>query len=212
MSGSCLSFNNINNINACVRQDAAKSQDHTVQVGGLDQNEKYQFRIRSSNNKPGADEIIWYSIGNLALEKTIGTAPAPAAKPEIASVNLSDGQIITGNPYIILVRLKDIASASLVSKVEFYIDDVLISTSTLPDVSGAYQAVWDTSKYHSVVKVIIYNTDGTTTQVARSTVVQLSDQTNLADPIVSVLPRTGESKNLIESIFEFSIGPILNLP
>jgi len=132
---------------------------------------------------------------------------APLPSPVlIDSINLSEGQTITTNPYIISLKLKDLSDTTKVSKVEFYIDNTLISTSTLPDVSGTYQAVWDTSKYHSVVKVILYNTDGTTETVTRNTTVNLSQ--NYQSPIVNILPMTGEDsipnkiKDFITKLFK----------
>lgn len=134
---------------------------------------------------------------------TIKTAPlqtyvlevkySDIALSSIGSINLTEGQVITTNPYIISVVAKDAAETLRISKVEFYIDDTLISTSTLPDVSGSYQAVWDTSKYHSTVKIIVYGTDGTTQELTRNTTVNLSGAQENND-IVVVLPKTGEEK------------------
>ncbi|MEI6144212.1 MAG: glycoside hydrolase domain-containing protein [Candidatus Berkelbacteria bacterium] len=130
--------------------------------------------------------------GTASLMSQVKTAlnPVEIKISLIDSINLSDNQVITTNPYIISLKLKDPADTIKVSKVEFFVDNTLISTSTLPDVSGTFQAVWDTSKYHSAVKVILYNTDGTTQEVTRNTTVNLSQ--DYQSPIVNVLPQTGE--------------------
>ena len=118
----------------------------------------------------------------------------PVTPPSfVSSFNLTDNQVITTNPYMLSVKVKD---PSKVSKVEYYIDNILIGTATLPDVNGVYDWPWDTSKYHSTVKIVVYGTDGTTEEVIRNTTVQLSsgNETNggNGNSIVSVLPKTGE--------------------
>lgn len=134
----------------------------------------------------------------LVADKIVQMQSLLVDAPIISSINISENQVITTNPYIISVQAKDAAETLKISKVEFFVDNTLISTATLPDVSGTYQAVWDTSKYHSTVKVIVYNTDGTTEEITRSTTVNLPQ--NYQSPIITVLPQTGESKDLIQSV------------
>jgi len=135
-------------------------------------------------------EVI-QDYGVAALMTSVKDAFAQKSKPEIISVNLIDGQMITTNPYIISVQAKDAAETLKISKVEFYIDNTLIGTTTLPTVSGVYDCLWDTSKYHSTVKIIVYGTDGTTQEITRNTTVNLSSTQDNND-IVVVLPKTGE--------------------
>lgn len=99
-------------------------------------------------------------------------------------INIENGQTITTNPYIIKVKPE---SDDGISKVEFYIDNVLICTDTTADGDGVYSCAWDTSKYHSDVKVIAYDTNGTpSAALLRSTTV---------DPklYLTVLPKTGKT-------------------
>ncbi|MEI8061156.1 MAG: glycoside hydrolase domain-containing protein [Candidatus Berkelbacteria bacterium] len=139
-----------------------------------------------------------YGTASIMSQVKAALNPVEIKTSLIESINLADNQVITTNPYIISLKLKNPSDTTKVSKVEFYIDSTLISTTTLPDVSGTYQAVWDTSKYHSVVKAIVYNTDGTTEELSRNTTVNLAQ--NYQSPIITVLPQTGESKNLIRDI------------
>ena len=91
------------------------------------------------------------------------------------TVNIDAGQVITTNPYIIKVLPDD---PSGVTKVEFYIDDILICTDTTADADGYYTCSWDTSKYHSDVKIIAYDAFGNATTVTRSTTVSLTGAPN----------------------------------
>lgn len=125
----------------------------------------------------------------------IGMQPPPPPHITNYSINIEEGQVITTNPYIISLSAKDPADTLKISKLEFYVDNNLIGTTTLPDVSGAYQAVWDTSKYHSAVKVLVYGTDGTTQEIDRNTTVSLTTTTTAPDQIITTLPNTGESEN-----------------
>jgi hypothetical protein len=65
VSGSCLSFDGLN---SCLNLNQKK--EHLVTLSGLAAGENYQFKIRSSNNKPGTDEIIWGYTGDLAETPT----------------------------------------------------------------------------------------------------------------------------------------------
>ena len=107
--------------------------------------------------------------------------------PTISEVNLSDGQIITTNPYIITAKVTDNIG---VSRVEFFVDNNLIGTSTLPDLAGVYEVPWDTSKYHSTVKIVAYDTSGNKAEAIRYVTVNFSS--TWEGPIVNVLPKTGE--------------------
>ena len=137
------------------------------------------------------------SLLNQYLEAYVAPeVPADTTPPTIEDVNLSDNQIITTNPYIITAKVTDNIG---VDKVEFYVDGDLIGTSTLPDVSGVYEVPWDTSKYHSEVKVVAYDTSNNKSEVGKATTVDLSGSGG--DQIVNVLPKTGE-ESWLNRIFQ----------
>ncbi len=100
-------------------------------------------------------------------------------------INITEGQTITTNPYTIYVKPTDGAG---ITKVEFYIDNVLICTDTTADVNGYYSCQWDTSKYHSDVKVIAYDGLGNSTTLTRSTTVSLTGVPNTGLQPASFLP------------------------
>lgn len=110
-------------------------------------------------------------------------------------INLTEGQTITTNPYIIKVKPND---DNGIQRVEFYIDGTLICTATTPDAGGVYSCSWDTSKYHSDIRVIAYDNSGNPSiALTRSTVV---------DPSLYILPRTGMNifdyiKYIVRAIF-----------
>ncbi len=101
------------------------------------------------------------------------------------TINIDAGQVITTNPYIIKVLPDD---PSGVTKVEFYIDNILICTDTSADADGYYTCSWDTSKYHSDVKVIAYDGLGNSTTLTRSTTVSLTGVPNTGLQPASFLP------------------------
>ena len=90
-------------------------------------------------------------------------------------ININEGQTITTNPYTIYVKPTDGAG---ITKVEFYIDNILICTDTTADVNGYYSCEWDTSKYHSDVKIIAYDALGNSTTLTRTTTVNLTGVPN----------------------------------
>jgi hypothetical protein len=96
-------------------------------------------------------------------------------------INIDEGQTITTNPYIIKALP---SSADGISKVEFYIDDTLICATTTADADGVYSCPWDTSKYHSDVKVYAYDDSQ---MHFRSLVLERSTTLNLP----TELPQTG---------------------
>ena len=108
--------------------------------------------------------------------------------PGLSSViNITEGQLITTNPYTIKVKPTDVDG---IQKVEFYIDNVLICTDTTADSDGVYSCDWDTSKYHSDIKVLAYDTNGNvSTALTRSTTVRL------ANTVTGTLPETGGKNN-----------------
>ena len=83
-------------------------------------------------------------------------------------INVTEGQTVTTNPYIIQVKPSDLIG---ITNVDFYIDNILICTDTTPNSAGLYECAWDTSKYHSDIKVIVTNSLGNTATLTRDTTV-----------------------------------------
>jgi hypothetical protein len=113
------------------------------------------------------------------------TSPIFSNLPDSNSpINITEGQNITTNPYIINVKPTD---ENGISKVEFYVDGTLICTDTTADAEGVYSCSWDTSKYHSRVDVYAYDTSNN-----RSVV--LTRNANV-DPslYLTILPKTGKT-------------------
>jgi hypothetical protein len=80
-------------------------------------------------------------------------------------INVAEGQPIMVNPFTVSVYPTDEFG---ITKVEFYIDGVLRSTTTEPDLTGVYSFVWNTSLYHSNLRVVAYNTAGLTAELTRA--------------------------------------------
>lgn len=95
-------------------------------------------------------------------QKTDVPATVDNIDPELTSVNLVDGQVVTTNPYILRVKATD--SASGIWRVEFYVDDNLICTDSVVDANGDYTCNWDTSQYHSSVFVRVFDMVGNMVQ------------------------------------------------
>jgi hypothetical protein len=87
-------------------------------------------------------------------------------------INLVEGQDVTVNPFTIRVKPEDPESG--ITRVEFYIDGELICTVTTPDANGVYSCDWDTSKYHSIVRVVAYNGNTMLAQMSLTANVALS--------------------------------------
>jgi hypothetical protein len=86
------------------------------------------------------------------------TPPTFSNLPDSNSpINLTEGQSITTNPYVISVKPADNIE---VARVEFYVDDTKICTDTSADSDGIYSCSWDTSLYHSDIRVVAYDTTG----------------------------------------------------
>ena len=90
-------------------------------------------------------------------------------------INIFEGQTITTNPFLILVKPIDNIA---IQKVEFYIDNILIGTKYQADSNGVYECPWDTSKYHSDVKVLAYDTGGNVSTLTRTTAVSIPNSPN----------------------------------
>ncbi len=105
-------------------------------------------------------------------------------------INITEGQTITTNPFIIKVKP---TSDEGIEKTEFYVDDHLLCTETEADSEGIYSCSWDTSKYHSIVKVIAYDTLDNTAEIIRNTTVDPSLYTETTIPTMTELPKTGRN-------------------
>ena len=148
-------------------------------VGEIDTTGEYDFgnEVKISGSSDTVSPVI---------VKYKGVAPDPPVFDAVTSdsrpINIDEGQVITSNPYIIWVKP---SSPVGISKVEFYVDDVLIGTDTTADADGIYSFPWDTSRYHSVVKIVAYDVNNNTVTMIRNTTVNLN--------VVSLtqLPETG---------------------
>lgn len=123
--------------------------------------------------------------GSLIDYRLIGVSSG-SNPPQINSINLVDGQRITTNPYLIIVNATDDTS---VSRVDFYVDDIIIGSNTMPDNDNNFEIPWDTGKYQSRIKVVAYDSDGNSASAERTTTVNL-DPDKVAPPLI-ILPKTG---------------------
>lgn len=98
--------------------------------------------------------------------------------PVIQSINLENSQVVTTNPYVILVKA---ANPAEIQKIEFYVDGNLIGTSSLPDIDGFFEGSWDTSLYHSTVLIKVYDIYGRIHTITREAVVDLSAPSPVID-------------------------------
>lgn len=85
-------------------------------------------------------------------------------------INIDEGQTIWQNPYIIKVFP---TGGTEIVRVEFYIDGVLIGTIYAPNADGVWECPWDTSLYHSLVRVVAYDAAGDSVEITRNTTVSL---------------------------------------
>ncbi len=102
------------------------------------------------------------------------TAPVFVNLPGLDQlINLTEGQVVTQNPYTIRVLPQDEIG---ITRVEFYVDGVLIGTDTTADADGTYSWNWDTGTYHSLVRVVAYNDLGLSVELTRNTTVMLEQE------------------------------------
>jgi len=131
--------------------------------------------------------VAWADLRSGVYDIYLGTltdqyTPTFVNLPDTLSpINVVAGQVITTNPFILKVKPSD---SSGIKKVDFYIDANLICTATTADASGIYSCSWDTSKYHSDVRVVVTNNQDRTAELSVYTTV---------DPALymTVLPVTG---------------------
>ncbi len=146
------------------------------------------------NDLPNINATDVYSLSLVGdPEEESVEPPVFSNLPSVSTtVNITEGQNITTNPYTIRVKpTSDIG----ISKVEFYIDDILICTVTSPDENGIYSCDWDTSLYHSDVKVIAYDIDSEQVILNRSATVNLiTELANIVEEEVSTSPVGGRAE------------------
>ena len=134
----------------------------------------------------GGSHIYSYDLGK---EKDEGPVIGDDTPPTINSINLVDGQTIKTNPYIIIANVTDDVA---VSRVDFYVDDTLIGSNTMPDNDHNYEIPWDTSKYHSEIRAVAIDSSGNTASAEKNTTVNLD--TSLEAPPLIILPKTGSGR------------------
>jgi len=162
--------------------------DGVYAAGKIDGTDPYSFGPDGGTTVSGA-----YSGDNAVIVKYAGqtTSPQLLNLPGTASiVNLTDGEVINSTIFTILIKPE---SDNGIAKVEFYVDDVLICTDTTADANGVYSCDWNTTLYHSNVKIIAYDTLGQTTTILRTVIT------------ASELPETGAGRFDFASVLHIVI-------
>lgn len=165
----------------------------------------YSLKTSSPAFSLGFQQIDTSEIGSEEIVGPIYLSEFPNENifPLFSSINLENDQIITVNPYVIDLKVGD---TNLVSKVEFFADDSLICSVSLPDVEKTYSCHWDTSgRQSAIIKAIIYpiesNAGGQEKEtIVRNVLVKLSQNyqnpaNNDQIPIIDILPQTGYNQN-----------------
>ena len=143
------------------------------------------------------------------------TLPPPPPTPPPASsnnfttlpgdtrpVNLDEGGVISDPVYTLEVK----PSGKGILKVEFFVDDNLVCTDTSADAKGVYACDWDTTKYHSNVRIVTSYLNGSKITLTRNVAVKAaSDQ-------ISILPKTGQDRFDFAFIELFRLIPATEIP
>jgi len=103
------------------------------------------------------------------------------------TINLDEGQVITTTAYTLEVYP---TSPNDIEKVEFFVDNQLIDTDYTADTNGVYSTIWDTTQYHSDVRIVAYDPFGRTTELTRSVIVGSSSNGSQVQTLTA-LPETG---------------------
>lgn len=111
------------------------------------------------------DESYPDSVYHVKLTPTFDTVPGLSGP-----INITEGQIISSNPYLIKVFP---TGGSEITRVEFYIDGILIGTVYAPNAEGVWEWPWDTLMYHSQVRIVAYDATGESVELNRNTTVTL---------------------------------------
>jgi hypothetical protein len=122
------------------------------------------------------------SLENLSRQKISIDSTVDNVAPVLSAFNLADGQLVSTNPYIIKIKANDL----LVKNLMFYVDGTLICDVTTPDSQGYYTCSWDTSKYHSDVRVVTYDMMGNSSETTANVTVNLNTLTRTGDPVLNI--------------------------
>lgn len=125
-------------------------------------------------------------------------------------INITDGQVVTTPTYTIEVKP---TSPNEIEKVEFYIDNVLIDTDYTADANGVYSAIWDTTVYHSNIRVVAYDPFDRSTELTRTAIVQAAatptpSPTSTATTTASTATTSTTSTSITTSTIQATILPI----
>jgi hypothetical protein len=136
---------------------------------------------------------IEWNLGGVTAE----TDARDHTPPVISEVNVTEGQIITSNPYVIRAKVTDDVA---VDHVQFYADGELFGASALPDLQSNYEYPLDTSKYLGkavAIKIVAYDTSGNTSEVTVNSSIgkQVQTQQDITGTPVFELPRTGRDND-----------------
>ncbi len=167
-------------------QDATADASENIYVaGGIETTDQYSFGgVTVNGGSAGQNSILVKYAGDTTTTCPAGTSSHPEfinLPGDSRPVNLDEGGVITDSLYTLEVR----PGGKGIVQVEFYVDENLICTDTSADSSGVYSCVWDTTKYHSSVKIIAYYLNGRKITLTRNVEVKASTDE------IAVLPKTG---------------------
>lgn len=152
----------------------------------------YEFDKWSDNitDNPRTDSNVTADLSVTAEFKAEATSPVFDNLPDSSGpINVLENQTISTNPYLLRVKPTD---PSGIKKVDFYVDNNLICSSTIADTNGVYSCSWDTRIYHSIINIIAYDTMDNSASLSRNTVVDPSLYTDVPIPGLVELPETGK--------------------
>ncbi len=156
--------------------------DYDVYLYDLDSNTETRI-TPSGNRQAGVPEIwenriVWDDTRNYPAHDGADIFMATLSSPGDSSpilfqnlpdsslpVNLQENQMINTPEYDL--QIKPYSKAGI-EKVEFFVDNNLLCTDTSPDSNGIYSCIWDTTKYHSVVKIVAYDKNGHQNVISRN--------------------------------------------
>lgn len=144
----------------------------------------YDNKVIWLDNRNGNHDIYLGEISDPAVDVSDNNPPVFFDfEGGNGGINISDGQFITTNPF--KIKVKPVDEESGIQLVEFYVDNNLLCTDTSPDSEGIYSCDWDTSKYHSTVRVVAFDNSENSATILRNATV---------DPklYLTVLPKAGK--------------------
>lgn len=171
-------------------QDVTADGSENIYVaGGIETTDAYTF---------GTDPVVTVNGGDAGLNAVLvkyssaATTTCPAgtsSHPEFINlpgdsrpINLDEGGIISDPLYTLEVK----PSGKGIAQVDFFVDDNLICTDKTADANGVYSCDWDTTKYHSDIKIVTTYLNGKKITLTRTVEVKsATDQ-------LTILPKTGK--------------------